>query len=86
MQIVSIENNLHDMSNIVFWEKQNKKKHFKVLSAENFTQNAKPECLLKILPRVLSMIHSKCESWQQPTAFNFLYIFFWENKAWHFII
>ena len=36
MQIVD---NLHEMSNPVFWEK-NKKKYFKTLSAENFTQSA----------------------------------------------
>ena len=39
MQIVSWGDNLHEMSNPVFWEKQ--KKYFKMLSAENFTQSAK---------------------------------------------
>ena len=38
MQIVSIGDNLHEMSNSVFWE--NKKK-INMLSAENFTQSAK---------------------------------------------
>ena len=39
MQIVSWGDNLHEMSNPVFWEKQ--EKYFKMLSAENFTQSAK---------------------------------------------
>ena len=38
MQIVSWGDNLHEMSNPVFWEKQ--EKYFKMLSAENFTQSA----------------------------------------------
>ena len=33
MQIVSLRDNLHEMSNPVFWEK-----YFKMSSAENFTQ------------------------------------------------
>ena len=40
MQIVSIGDNLHEMSNLVFWEKL--EKYFKMSSAENFTQSAKP--------------------------------------------
>ena len=40
MQIVSLGDNLHEMSYPVFWEK-NKKKYFKMSSAENFTQSAK---------------------------------------------
>ena len=39
MQIVSNGDNLHEMLNPVFWK--NKKKYFKMSSAENFTQNAK---------------------------------------------
>ena len=39
MQIVSIGDNLHEMSNPVFCEKQ--EKYQKMSSAENFTQNAK---------------------------------------------
>ena len=39
MQIVSWGDNLHEKSNPVFWEKQ--EKYFKMLSAENFTQSAK---------------------------------------------
>ena len=39
MQIVSLGDNLHEMSNPVFWE--NKKKYFKMLFAESFTQSAK---------------------------------------------
>ena len=39
MQIVSIGDNLHEMSNPVFWE--NKKKYFQMSSAEKFIQNAK---------------------------------------------
>ena len=39
MQIVSLGDNLHEMSNPVFWEKY--KKYFKMSSAENFTQSAK---------------------------------------------
>ena len=39
MQIVSLGDNLHEMSNSVFWEKY--EKYFKMLSAENFTQSAK---------------------------------------------
>ena len=39
MQIVSWGDNLHEMSNPVFWGK--KDKYFKLLSAENFTQSAK---------------------------------------------
>ena len=38
MQIVSIGDNLHEMSNPAFWEKLKKKKKFKMLSSENFTQ------------------------------------------------
>ena len=40
MQIVSTGDNLHEMSNPVFWKKK-KKKYFSMSSAENFTQNAK---------------------------------------------
>ena len=40
MQIVSIGDNLHKISNLVFWE--NKKKYFSMLSSENFTQSTKP--------------------------------------------
>ena len=39
MQIVSLGDNLHEMSNPVFWEKYGK--YFKMSSAENFTQSAK---------------------------------------------
>ena len=39
MQIVCIGNNLHEMSNPVFWERQ--EKYFNMLSAESFTQSAK---------------------------------------------
>ena len=39
MQIVSLGDNLHEMSNPVFWEK--KEKYFKMSSAANFTQSAK---------------------------------------------
>ena len=39
MQIVSIGDNLHKMPYPVSWE--NKKKYFKMLSAESFTQSAK---------------------------------------------
>ena len=39
MQIVSIGDNLHKVSNPFFWEKI-RKKYFKMLSAENFTQIA----------------------------------------------
>ena len=39
MQIVSLGDNLHEMSYPVFWEK--KEKYFKMSSAENFTQNVK---------------------------------------------
>ena len=39
MQIVSNGDNLQEMSNPVFWEKQ--AKYFKMLSAEIFTQRAK---------------------------------------------
>ena len=38
MQIVSSGDNLHEMSDPVFWE--NKKKYFNMLSAEIFTQHA----------------------------------------------
>ena len=40
MQIV-LETILHEMSESVFW-KRNKKKYFKLMSAEFFTQHAKP--------------------------------------------
>ena len=40
MQIVSNGDNLHEMSNPVFWENKKKKK-IKTLSAESFTQSAK---------------------------------------------
>ena len=39
MQIVSIGDNLHEMSNPISWE--NKKKYFKMPVAENFTQSFK---------------------------------------------
>ena len=39
MQTVSNGDNLHEMSNPIFWKK--KKKYFKILSAWNFTQSAK---------------------------------------------
>ena len=39
MQIVPIRENLHKMSNHVFWEKQ--EKYFNMSSAENITQSAK---------------------------------------------
>ena len=39
MQIVSLGDNLHEMSYPVFWEKW--EKYFKMSSAENFTQSAK---------------------------------------------
>ena len=38
MQIVSNGDNLHEMSNPVFWGKK-KEKYFSVLSAENFIQS-----------------------------------------------
>ena len=38
MQIVSTGDTLHEMSNPVFWEKQ--EKYFKMLSSEIFTQHA----------------------------------------------
>ena len=38
MQIVSNGDNLHEMSNPVFWEKQ--EKYFKLSSAEIYTQHA----------------------------------------------
>ena len=39
MLIVSIGDNLHEMSNPLFWEK--KETYFKISSAEIFTQHAK---------------------------------------------
>ena len=39
MQIVSTWDNLHEISNSVFWEKQ--EKYFNMSSAENFTPSAK---------------------------------------------
>ena len=39
MQIVSIGDNLHEMSNPVSWEKY--EKYFRLSPAENFTQSAK---------------------------------------------
>ena len=39
MQIVSIWDNLHEMTNL-YWGKS-KKKYFNIKSAENFTQHAK---------------------------------------------
>ena len=39
MQIVSLGDNLHEMLKPIFW---NKKKYFKMSSAEIFTQGAKP--------------------------------------------
>ena len=39
MQIVFIGDSLHEMSDTVFWE--DKKKHFNMSSAENFTQSAR---------------------------------------------
>ena len=38
LQIVSNGDNLHEMSNPVSWEKE--EKYFKLTSAENFTQSA----------------------------------------------
>ena len=40
MQSVSFGDNLHEISNPVFWEKK-KNMYFKMLSDENFTQHAK---------------------------------------------
>ena len=40
MQIISSGDNLHEMSNLVFWEKQQKYVYFKMPSAEIFTQHA----------------------------------------------
>ena len=39
MQIVSLGDNLHEVSKPIFWK--NKKKYFKILFTENFTQSAK---------------------------------------------
>ena len=39
MQIVSNGDNLHEMSNPVFWE--NKEKYFHMFSAQTFTQSVK---------------------------------------------
>ena len=39
MQIVSIRDNFHEMSNPVFWEKQ-EILYFNISFAENFTQSA----------------------------------------------
>ena len=39
MQIVSLGDNLHEMSKPVFWKQ--KLKYFKMLFAENFTQSTK---------------------------------------------
>ena len=41
MQIVSSGDNLHEMSNPVFWENKKKKKYFDMSSAENLTQDAR---------------------------------------------
>ena len=41
MQIVSLGDNLHEMSKSVFWVKNKKKKYFKMSSVEFFTQHAK---------------------------------------------
>ena len=52
MQIVSIGDNLHEMSNPVSLKKKKKKKKKKIpkmSSAENFTQSAK--CFYKTMPR-----------------------------------
>ena len=38
MQIVSSGDNLHEMSNLIFWDKQ--EKYFKMSSAEIITQHA----------------------------------------------
>ena len=48
MQIVSIGDNLHEMSNPVFWEK-----YFKMLSTENFTQSANWSVKVQILIKLL---------------------------------
>ena len=39
MQIVSFDDNLHNVSKPIFWKK--KAKYFKMSSADIFTQNAK---------------------------------------------
>ena len=39
MQIISSGDNLHELSNLVFWE--NRKKYFKISYAEKFNQSAK---------------------------------------------
>ena len=41
MQIISSGDNLHEMSKPIFWKKEDKKKYFKMLSAEIFTQSSK---------------------------------------------
>ena len=38
MQILTNGDNLHEITNSVFWE--NQEKYFKISSAENFTQSA----------------------------------------------
>ena len=40
MQNIFIGDNLHELSNSVFWGKKNKKNYFKISSAEMFTQSA----------------------------------------------
>ena len=47
MQIVSLGDNLHEMSKPIFWKKI--RKYFKILSAEVFTQNAKRQILGGVL-------------------------------------
>ena len=49
MQIVSNGDNLHEMSNPIFREKQ--EKYFKLVSAENFTQSVKSYLSMKCKTR-----------------------------------
>ena len=54
MQIVSTGDNLHEMSNPVFWEQE--EKYLNMPSAENFTQCyviGKVKCQISLLIRVI---------------------------------
>ena len=53
MQIVSNGDNLHGMSNPVFWEKGTKI-YFKMSSAEKFSQSAKRDSTIQYLKKLIN--------------------------------
>ena len=77
MQIVSLGDNLHEMSNPVFWEKETICMKCQILFSGKNKKNISKCRLLKILPRVLSVkqVLKMCYIYKTPLFFPFfLYI------------